>query len=70
MPTMLATATPVERQANVYCPMCTHTVTAKVVRGQSLRSLRPTLTVKPGQKCQRCHSSIDAGVIMRLLEAA
>lgn len=59
---------PVERQASVYCPICTHTVAAAVTMGR--KGLSRALIVKPGQKCQRCHSSIDAGVIMRLVEAA
>lgn len=58
----------VDRQASVYCPICTHTVTAVVIHGR--KGFKPALIVKPGQKCQRCHSSIDAGVIVRLVEAA
>ena len=58
----------VERQASVYCPICTHTVTAVVTTGR--KGFKPALIVKPGQKCQRCHSSIDAGVIMWMQEAA
>lgn len=48
----------------VYCPICTHTVPAEVV----LRGKR--FIVKPGQKCARCHSQLDAGYIMRADRAA
>lgn len=48
----------------VYCPICTHTVPAEVVwRGKRM-------VVKPGQKCARCHSQLDAGYIIRADQAA
>lgn len=50
--------------ASVYCPICTHTVNAVVV-GE-----RKNFKVKPGQKCARCHSSIDAGYIFYPVKAA
>ncbi|HEX4228500.1 MAG TPA: hypothetical protein VHZ07_07505 [Bryobacteraceae bacterium] len=52
------------RMEAVYCPICTHTVPAEVVwRGKRF-------VVKPGQKCTRCHSQLDAGYIMRTDQAA
>lgn len=48
----------------VYCPICTHTVPAEVIwRGKRM-------VVKPGQKCARCHSQLDAGYIIRTDQAA
>ena len=55
---------PREFKASVYCPLCTHTVPGTVeVTGKSIR-------VTPGQKCPRCHSSLDAGYVLRLEKAA
>jgi hypothetical protein len=52
------------RMETAYCPICTHTVPAEVIwRGRRL-------VVKPGQKCARCHSQLDAGYIMRADQAA
>ena len=51
-------------KALVYCPICTHTVEADVVHGGKHAH------VKPGQRCQRCSASLDAGYIMRLDRAA
>lgn len=48
----------------VYCPMCTHTVEADVV----LKGKR--IVVDAGQKCSHCHSSLDAGYVMRRERAA
>lgn len=53
-----------EVPAAVYCPICTHTVTANVV------PIRKAYKVKPGQRCARCQSAIDAGVVMYLRNAA
>jgi hypothetical protein len=51
------TSTPT-RIEPTYCPICTHSVETEVIwRGKRL-------IVKPGQKCARCHSPIDAGVVM------
>jgi uncharacterized protein (UPF0212 family) len=53
-----------EYSASVHCPMCTHTVHATVsAHGRSVR-------VKPGQKCPRCSSSLDAAYVLRLDRAA
>ena len=48
----------------VYCPLCTHTVEADILFG------RKSTYVKPGQKCPRCSSSLDAGYVMRFDRAA
>jgi hypothetical protein len=53
-----------EGVGHVYCPICTHTVDAKVVfAGKQTR-------VSPGQKCPRCASSLDAGYIFPMDRAA
>jgi len=53
-----------EYSASVHCPMCTHTVHATVsAQGKAVR-------VKPGQKCPRCSSSLDAAYVLRLDRAA
>jgi uncharacterized Zn finger protein (UPF0148 family) len=48
----------------VYCPICTHTVGVTV----ALVNKKPV--VVPGQKCGRCASSLDAGIVLQILEAA
>ena len=48
----------------VHCPICTHTVQAQISQvGKIAR-------VKPGQKCPRCASALDAGYVMRFGRAA
>lgn len=54
----------VEQTGLVYCPICTHTVEATIVVG------RKSTYVMPGQKCSRCKSSLDAGYVMRVGQAA
>jgi len=47
-----------------HCPMCTHTVPAEIdLKGNHAR-------VAAGQKCPRCHSPLDAAVVLPQLEAA
>jgi hypothetical protein len=47
-----------------HCPICTHTVPADIdLRGKSAR-------VAPGQRCPRCHSSLDVAVVVQIPEAA
>jgi hypothetical protein len=47
-----------------HCPICTHTVPADIdLRGKYAR-------VAPGQKCPRCHSSLDVAVVIQIPEAA
>lgn len=53
-----------EAPGSVYCPICTHTVEAIVVAD------RKGAKVKPGQKCSRCNSTLDAGFVVRLNRAA
>lgn len=48
----------------VHCPICTHTVDADLVQ------LGRKVYVKPGQKCLRCSSSLDAAYILRFDRAA
>jgi DNA-directed RNA polymerase subunit RPC12/RpoP len=55
---------PVESTGPVYCALCTHTVQALVV------TLRKQTRTKPGQKCPRCSSSLDAAFALRLTKAA
>ena len=53
-----------EFNGSVHCPICTHTVQATVeTHGRSIR-------VKPGQKCPRCASTLDAGYVLRFDRAA
>jgi len=51
-------------KALVYCPICTHTVEALA----GFTGKKPL--VVPGQKCQRCASSLDAGLVVQFREAA
>ena len=53
-----------EYSGSVHCPICTHTVHATVqAHGRSVR-------VKPGQKCPRCASTLDAGYVLHFDRAA
>lgn len=49
--------------ALVYCPICTHSVDARVIVDRRVK-------VEPGQKCPRCSASLDAGVVIRFVRAA
>ena len=51
-------------KALVYCPICTHTVEAEA----GLAGKKPL--VVPGQKCPRCTSALDAGLVVQFREAA
>jgi len=53
-----------EMNAEVHCYMCSHNVQAVVLVD------RRSATVKPGQKCSRCHSAIDSGYVLRLQREA
>jgi transposase-like protein len=48
----------------VHCPSCTHNVDAEVLH-QGRRTF-----VKPGQKCSRCSSTLDAAYILQYDKAA
>jgi hypothetical protein len=48
----------------VHCPSCTHTVPAKV----SIAAKR--MKVLAGQRCERCHSPLDAAAVLYLPHAA
>ena len=61
---MRAPLPPTEYNGSIHCPICTHTVQATVqAHGRSVR-------VKPGQKCPRCASTLDAGYVLRFDRAA
>jgi uncharacterized protein (UPF0212 family) len=47
-----------------YCPICTHTVETAVVHAGR------KVLVKPGQKCPRCGSSLEAASVVRFEQAA
>ncbi len=51
-------------QGQVHCPICTHSVPADVVTSGK------RVTVVPGQKCERCRSSLDAAALLYLRHAA
>jgi hypothetical protein len=53
--------TPTEPAVNglVYCPLCTHSVGAKIQR------VKKVWKVLPKQPCPRCHSALDAAFVIR-----
>ncbi len=53
-----------EFNTSVHCPICTHTVQATVMAHGK------TQKVKPGQKCPRCASTLDAAYVLRYDRAA
>ena len=53
-----------EFTGGVYCPICTRTVEAVI------SVIGKTAKVKPGQKCPRCSSSLDAGYVFQFNRAA
>jgi hypothetical protein len=55
---------PIESHGAVKCALCTHTVPALVV------TFAKRSGTKPGQKCPRCNSSLDAAAVQRLATAA
>lgn len=64
MKTQAQTPKAISEKSSVYCPICTHTVEAEIVhKGKQAFA-------KPGQKCGRCHASLDAGYIIRYDRAA
>ncbi len=48
----------------VHCPICTHNVPAHI------EIVKKRVRVVPGQKCSRCHSTLDAAVVLPQLQAA
>ncbi len=52
-------ATQKESKGCAYCPICTHTVPALVVPAGKKR------VVKPGQKCPRCSSALEAASVIQ-----
>jgi uncharacterized protein (UPF0212 family) len=61
---IIGTRAPKESKGWAYCPICTHTVETQVV----LAGKRAW--VKPGEKCPRCHSRLEAAAVLRYLMAA
>jgi hypothetical protein len=55
-------------KARIHCPMCTRTVEGTAT--PEVRLGRSRLRVTPGQKCSRCHASLDAGYVLELLPEA
>lgn len=53
-----------ETSGLVHCPICTHTVEVQVLLGRRYQM------VKPDQKCPRCASCLDAGVVLGQQRAA
>jgi hypothetical protein len=51
-------------QGQAHCPICTHTVQADI----DLKGKYPR--VAAGQKCPRCHSSLDVAAVVQIPEAA
>jgi endogenous inhibitor of DNA gyrase (YacG/DUF329 family) len=52
------------QQAQVHCPICTHTVPAQV------ETVAKRVVIAKGQKCPRCQSSLDAAAIVYIRQAA
>ena len=48
----------------VHCPICTHTVDAEITQ------IGRRIFAKPGQKCPRCASALDAAAVVRFDRAA
>jgi hypothetical protein len=53
-----------ELKAWAYCPICTHTVETPAI-GAGRR-----VVVKPGERCPRCHSALEAASVIRYDAAA
>jgi hypothetical protein len=53
-----------ETDGAAHCLMCTHTVPAQIL------VTRKGFFVKPGQKCARCDSTLDAAYVVGLNQAA
>lgn len=51
-------------KAHVHCPICTHTV------GADVQLIGKKTRIRPGQKCPRCSSALDAAMVLEVLEAA
>jgi endogenous inhibitor of DNA gyrase (YacG/DUF329 family) len=51
-------------QAQVHCPICTHTVPAEI------EYVAKRVKVLAGQKCPRCQASLDAAAVVYIRQAA
>jgi hypothetical protein len=60
----MKTFTASQLQGQAHCPICTHNVPAEI----DLKAKYPR--VVPGQRCPRCHSSLDVAVVVQIPEAA
>ncbi len=58
-----------ELPAAVYCPICTHTVPARVTVVRNASGKRVPRVVA-GQICPRCSAKLDAAYVMRVERAA
>jgi len=61
---IITTARTVTYKGAVHCPICTHTVEAEITQ------VGRRIFAKPGQKCPRCSSALDAAAVVRLDQAA
>jgi hypothetical protein len=64
-----ATASTGAIDALVYCPICTHSVPAKVTIVRNAAG-RKVPRVVAGQRCTRCSSPLDAAYVLKVSEAA
>jgi len=64
METIGKVSQPKTAAGTVHCPICTHSVPADV------EYVGKRIKVIAGQKCQRCHSSLDAAALLYLRHAA
>ncbi len=62
--TNIETRQPREWKAWAYCPICTHIVETPAV------GAKKRVVVKPGQKCPRCNSALEAASVIRYETAA
>ena len=60
----IAAAKAVQFKGAVHCPICTHTVDADLAQNGR------RIIVRPGQKCSRCASALDAAYILTFDKAA
>ena len=68
---MFQTPAPAITSGKIYCPLCTHTVHARIVQRSRPQGNKPhPPVVGPGQRCPHCSGSLDAGYIMQSSMAA
>ncbi len=64
IPVMLTQRPQQESKGWAYCPICTHTVETQVILSGK------KMYVKPGQRCPRCGSALEAASVVRYESAA